>query len=301
MAGNRSWDVTTGPGITALGLAAARTVESSRPDALIDDPFGAAFIQAVESPVAFPARWPEPGAEVSDRDALHLHGSRYIGVRSRFYDDVVLDAVGGGVRQVVLLAAGLDTRAFRLGWPPGVTVYELDQPQVVAFKDDVLGHVGAQAGCARVPVGADLREDWPAALTGAGFDAGAPAVWVAEGLLAYLPAEAEELLLRRVDEHSVPGSRLALDHIVQVDRLAADRAPLDELSERSGVQMRSLINTERRRDPAEHLGAAGWSVGEEPAAAVAARYGRDLSDPFGRQATPPWLDTRFLSAVLDRR
>ena len=65
--------------------------------------------------------------------------------------------------------------------------------------------------------------------------------------------------------------------------------------------MRSLINTERRREPAEHLRTAGWSTGEEPVAAVAARYGRDLSDPFGRQPTPPWLDTRFLSADPARR
>ena len=188
--GNKAWDVVSGPGLTALGLAASRCVESGRPDRLIEDPWGAAFVAAVDSPVAFPTRWPAEGEVPSDQEALHLHGSRYIGVRSRFYDDFLAQAVSAGIRQLVLLAAGLDTRAFRLEWPDaGATVFEIDQPNVIAFKDEVLRAEGAQAGCRRAAIGADLREDWPCALRVAGFDPALPTAWVAEGLLAYLPPE----------------------------------------------------------------------------------------------------------------
>ena len=128
------WDVQTGPGLTALGLAAARAVETGMPDRLVEDPWGAAFLEAVDSPVPFPVRWPAPGDPVDDQQALLLHGTRYIGLRTRLYDDYVTDAVGSGLRQVVLLAVGLDTRAFRLPWPADVRLFELDQPQVLDFK-----------------------------------------------------------------------------------------------------------------------------------------------------------------------
>src|SRR4051812_14680852 len=183
------WDVSTGPGLTALGLAASRTVESARPDRLIDDPLAARFLSVIASPVPFPTHWPAASERPSDSEALHLHGSRYIGLRTRHYDDLLAAASTGGIRQVVLLAAGLDTRAFRLPLPAGVSVYELDQPQVMAFKDDVLARTGATPACRRISVGADLRAGWADELTAAGFDAAAPTMWVAEGLLAYLPAE----------------------------------------------------------------------------------------------------------------
>src|SRR3954447_18888713 len=124
------WDVVSGPGLTALGLAASRLVESGRPDRLIDDPLGRAFLDAVDSPVPFPTRWPAEEEPVSDQQALHLHGSRYIGLRTRIYDDEVLAAADAGIRQVVLLAAGLDTRALRLTWPPEAHVFEVDQTAV---------------------------------------------------------------------------------------------------------------------------------------------------------------------------
>lgn len=298
---NRAWDVVSGPGLTALGLAASRCVESGRPDRLIDDPWGAAFVGAVDSPVAFPTRWPAEGESPTDQQALHLHGSRYIGVRSRFYDDFLGEAALKGVSQLVLLAAGLDTRAFRLDWPSGVTVYEIDQPNVIAFKDDVLRGEGAQANCRRVTIGADLREDWQGSLLAAGFDADAPSAWVAEGLLAYLPPDAEDGLLRSIHELSAPGSAIAADRILAVDRLGGDSAALSELSERSGVEMNSLIDTQARRDCADWLRAHDWTVRESNATEIAQLYGRDLSDPFSRQQTPPWLDTGFVTGWLTRR
>lgn len=301
MTENRTWDVVSGPGITALGLAASRSVESTRPDRLIEDPWGAAFIAAVDSPVAFPTRWPDEDEVVTDQQALHLHGSRYIGVRSRFYDDYLAAAAQRGVKQMVLLAAGLDTRAFRLTWPSGVTVFEIDQPQVIAFKDEVLNKEGAQPACPRVTIGADLREAWQEKLLAAGFADDEPTAWVAEGLLAYLPPDAEERLLRQIQELSAPGSSIAADRILSVHRLGdngANDAALDELTERSGVEMKSLIDTQARQDCAQWLRAQGWAVREDNAVEIAHGYGRDLSDPFARQATPPWLETGFVTGQL---
>ena len=251
--------------------------------------------------MAFPTRWPEEDEAVTDQQALHLHGSRYIGVRSRFYDDFLADAAQRGVQQMVLLAAGLDTRAFRLTWPSDVTVFEIDQPQVIAFKDEVLSNEGAQPTCRRVAIGADLREAWQKELLAAGFAADAPTAWVAEGLLAYLSPDAEGRLLQQIQDHSAPGSSIAADRILSVDRLgdnAANGAALDELTERSGVEMKSLIDSQARRDCAEWLTAHGWTVRENNAVEIAHSYGRDLSDPFARQATPPWLETGFITGQL---
>jgi methyltransferase (TIGR00027 family) len=307
MSEQQDWDIVTGLGITALGVAATRAVESSMPDALIDDPFSGAFVSAVDSPVPLPLGWPAQGEQVDDRQAAILHTSRYIGVRSRFYDDFVDDALRGGAGQVVLLAAGLDTRAFRLHWPADVTLYELDQPQVLAFKDDVLQDRRTEPGCRRVTVGIDLREDWPGALTAAGFTTGVPTAWVAEGLLSYLPAAAEERLLRGIHQLSAPGSRLALDRFADMGRLTADlarltadTAALEQLSSRAGSEAMSLSDTEARQNPGQWLRPDGWTVREEDDTAIADRYGRDLTDPFTGQSTRPWQHTRFFTAELPR-
>lgn len=297
MEGAEGWDVVSGPGITALGLAAARAVESGAPDRLIADPFEVAFLEAIDSPVPFPVRWPDPGAEVSVQQALFLHGSRYIGVRSRHYDDYLLAACADRIHQVVVLAVGLDVRAFRLPWPPGVRLFEIDQPQVLAFKDHVLHARDARPTCARTVVGADLRADWPNHLVEAGFDPDASTVWLAEGLLAYLPADAEADLISAIQRLSAPGSQLALDRIVTGP---ANEEGLARLSSRSGIDMAGLIDIESRADVPTLLRARGWVVTEEMTSALAARYGRDLTDPFASgsedSASPPWLNTSFLAA-----
>jgi Leucine carboxyl methyltransferase len=129
--------------------------------------------------VPLPVRWPDAGAALSDQEILFLYGAGYAGLRSRFSDDYLRDACSAGARQVVVLAAGLDTRAFRLGLPDGVRLFELDQPKVLEFKDAVLRENGATARCARAAVGVDLREDWATAPRDSGFDAGAPTAWLA--------------------------------------------------------------------------------------------------------------------------
>jgi methyltransferase (TIGR00027 family) len=303
----KSWDVSSGPGITALGLAAARAVESSTPDRLIEDPFAAAFVDAAEVSLPMLVTWPEADSTVSAQHALHLHGSRFIGLRSRFYDDFVLGVSRDGVRQVVVLGAGLDARAYRLPWPPDARVFEVDQPGVLDFKGKVLSGSNAHPRCDRTPVGVDLRDDWPAALMAGGFDQTAATAWLAEGLVAYLPADAEERLLHDVNGLSAPGSQLALDRIV--GSFADDGgARLRELSERSGIDMQQLINTETGTDIPGWLTEHGWTVDERPTEALADRYARDLGNPFlgqfeteiatGKGSTePPWLNTVFLTAL----
>jgi methyltransferase (TIGR00027 family) len=289
--------LTAGPGITALGLAAARSVETGRPDRLVADPFARALFEAAGTDLPMLLDWPEDPGAVSPTEALHLHGSRYIGVRTRHYDDQLLAAADAGVRQAVLLGAGLDTRALRLERPEGLRVFELDRAGVLDHKAGVLTRLGADDR-ARVPVPTDLAGSWPTAVLAAGLDPAAPTTWIAEGLLPYLPPTARGALLRAVHGLSAPGSTLALD---QIAGDPGQGGRLDDLSRRAGMDMAALLAAGESPDLAHTLRTDGWLVDEQTAAAVAARYGRDLADPLGRDAErgePPWLETVFLTARL---
>jgi methyltransferase (TIGR00027 family) len=272
------WDIVSGIGLTALGAAAGRAIETSRPDRLIEDPLAAAFIDAAQSPIPMAVRWPAEGEVVSETDALLVHGSHYIGLRSRFFDDYLATASAGDLRQVVVLGAGLDTRAFRLDWPDGVRLFEVDRPTVLEFKEAVLRDTGAQARCERRVVAVDLVGDWAAPLRAAGFDPAAPAAWLAEGLLPYLPAGVEERLFEQIDAHSATGSHLAVEHTVEMDNLM-DSSGLNAIREVTGFDLGGLHHTEDRREPAAWLAGRGWRVADEPAAGIAQRYGRNLTDP----------------------
>lgn len=294
-----TWDVSSGPGVTALGLAAARSVESGRPDRLIEDPFARALFEAAEVDLPMLLDWPDSEGAVSDAQALHLHGSRYIGLRTRHYDDALMAAARAGVGQAVLLGAGLDTRAFRLDLPAGLRLFELDQPGVLEFKDAALRAQGAEPRCARSAIGIDLREGWAPALTAEGFDPRRLTAWVAEGLLPYLALGAQTALLGAIHALAAPGSVLVLDRIAG-HPTAADR--LQDLSSRSGIDMEGLLAQGDGADASAVLTAQGWEVHEEPTARLAERHGRDLSDPFSgggsESSEPPWLDTVFLTARL---
>lgn len=188
----------TGVGKTALGIAYVRAAESRSDDRLFDDPYAEAFVAAV----------PTDGAETGvPRGFIHA-----VIVRTRFFDDYLQQACAAGFRQVVLLAAGLDTRGFRLNWPDGVRLFELDFPDVLAFKDRVLTGQAARPRCKRTAVPADLREDWETPLTEAGFTPTAPTAWLAEGLLLYLSGNEAARLFTTVGELSAPSSQLAFDH-----------------------------------------------------------------------------------------
>ena len=189
-------------GRTAVGVAAVRAAETQRAERLFADPLAASFVRAAGS-----SRRRPDGPEGRHR---HVSLAAWITVRTRFLDDLVLDACARGCRQVVILGAGLDARAFRLGWPDKLRVFEIDLPQVLEFKEQVVQAEGWRPSCERITVPVDLSEDWSRPLGDAGFDAGTPVTWLAEGLLAYLSPRAGDSLVVRAAELSVRGSRLGL-------------------------------------------------------------------------------------------
>ena len=211
-----SWDIKTSVGTTAVMVAAARAVESEQPDALIRDPYAKLLVTNSGAGVLWEAMLnPEVAAKVealdSESAALLHHMRGYQAVRTNFFDAFFKDAVADGIRQVVILASGLDSRAYRLDWPAGTTVYEIDQPEVLAYKSTTLAENGVTPSADRREVAIDLRQDWPAALGAAGFDPAARTAWLAEGLLMYLPAEAQDRLFTQIGELSPAGSRVSAE------------------------------------------------------------------------------------------
>ncbi|MDN3354631.1 SAM-dependent methyltransferase [Actinomadura sp. DC4] len=243
----------SGVGATSLGVARARARESLRPDRLFDDPYAAAFAVAGEHRAVTPAR---------ARLAFHVI------IRTRFYDDYLL---ASGCRQVVLLAAGLDTRTYRLPWAPGVQVYELDLPSVLSYKAGVLAGVDAVPRCSLTTLPVDLRTDWPSALVGAGFSPAVPTAWLIEGLLVYLTAVEASLLLTRVGSLSAPGSRVSFERNNAASAIAAgDRAGIESYAE--------LWKGGLGEDPVAWLSSHGWSPETHALVDVAASYGRTVLD-----------------------
>lgn len=216
-----------GPGLDGVGqtarlTAAARAVETERTDRLFTDEFAARL--AGQDGFAL-MEWFE-----------QFSGGRnpVLPLRTRFFDEVIRTSVWEGpVRQVVLIAAGMDTRAFRLTWPPDTTLFEIDRPELLADKDVVLAEAGAKPACDRRLVGADLTGDWNSALVTAGYTAERSCLWIAEGLLLYLPEPAVEELLRTSAQCSSSGSRFAADFIGETflnsSAMAAQRAALIDI------------------------------------------------------------------------
>ena len=201
-----------GVGKTALGVAMVRARESRRAGRLFDDPYAQAFVDA--APGAFPEE-PKTAGELAALGPMASLGALFYAhgvIRTRFFDDYLTAATAAGCSQVVLLAAGLDTRAFRLPWPKDTRACEVDLPDVLAFKDSVLAAQGAAPRCERTTVPADLRAGWTAALTRAGYDHARPAAWLAEGLLIYLSAAEARRLLTGISGLSAPGSQLSFEH-----------------------------------------------------------------------------------------
>jgi methyltransferase (TIGR00027 family) len=267
------WDIISGVGITALGAAATRAIESCRPDALVSDPYAAAFVRAAGAPFTMPVTPEEAGSE---QEFPWLSVTTYAAVRAKFFDTFAAAAAAAGVRQVVTLAAGLDTRAFRLEWPPGTTVYEVDAARVLEFKDSVLAGQGAgHPRCERRTVAADLREDWPAALRAAGFDPSRSTAWVAEGLLFYLPDDAKVGMLTTIHDLSAPGSEVGLEHTADVPGMMRDLT-IPAMEQRLDFDLAGLWPSGQQHDPADWLTGHGWVVSVNPFAVVADSYGRPL-------------------------
>jgi methyltransferase (TIGR00027 family) len=292
MSEQAGWDIVSGVGLTALGVAAVRAIEGHHPEPLVRDPYAAAFVRAAADQLPAPmATTPEEAA--ADPEFPWFAMAHHVAVRSKFFDDFFRTATAeAGIRQAVILAAGLDTRAFRLDWPSGAAVYEIDAPLVIAFKDSVLRDHGAAPRCDRRTVAIDLREDWPVALRDAGFDPASPAVWLAEGLFPYLTDEAIGALLSRVHELSAPGSRIAIEHLpVGVSTLSDTAA--QAVRSRAGEETAAMWVTEQRHDSAVWLRDHGWAAAVDPVPAVAESYGRPMTDtPLGTLRTALFITGR---------
>ncbi|MFI7386367.1 class I SAM-dependent methyltransferase [Streptomyces sp. NPDC049813] len=279
-----------GVGATALLVAAARAIETHRPDSLAQDDFAEHFVRAAPAS----AGWPTRLQDVPDGDANPLWGrfARYFGLRTRVLDDFVLQAVhSAGARQVVLLGAGLDTRAFRLDWPTGSVVHEVDRAEVLAFKHEVLSAAAPTAKAARVPVPVDLRADWATALADSGFDSAAPSVWLAEGLLFYLPADAETSLIATVDRLSTPGSALAYEVKLEPDLMTYRDSPLYlATTQQIGIDLLDLFAKEPRPDSAGTLADTGWATSVHTPFEFTHRHGRGpLPEPNDALAGNRWV------------
>jgi methyltransferase (TIGR00027 family) len=284
-----SWEITESVGATALGVAGARAAETESENPLISDPFARVFLNAAGDGLWNMFGLSELPPEVVEAEpdiALRMQARvDYMASRTAFFDGFFLDAANAGARQVVILAAGLDSRAWRLSWPDGMTVYELDQPKVLEFKTSALQEHGAQPTCRRVGVAVDLRHDWPTALRRAGFDDSAPSAWSAEGLLPFLPAVAQDLLFERVQTLGVSGSRIAVEapgpDFNTPDGRERVRSQMQRYREvvakavgREVPDFQDLWYFEDRTDVAEWLRVHGWDVSATPAEELMARYGR---------------------------
>ncbi|UQX11156.1 class I SAM-dependent methyltransferase [Candidatus Mycobacterium methanotrophicum] len=287
---NDYWDITESVGSTALGVAAARAAETDSENPLIRDPFARAFLEAAGEGMWTLMADPDKSAKLTD-DADLLAQLQvmidFMAVRTAFFDEYFLNAAASGVRQVVILAAGLDARAWRLPWPDGTTVYELDQARVLDFKSTTLGRRGAQPTARLVSVAVDLRQDWPTALRQAGFDRSQPTAWSAEGLLRYLPAQAQDLLFERILTLSPSGSWLATnapaESALEPERLARQREQSQRLRAAAAQaldtevpELEDLWYPEERTDVTEWLRDRGWDASAITMGEMLARYGRNV-------------------------
>jgi methyltransferase (TIGR00027 family) len=265
-----SWDIATSVGTTAVMVAAARANETARDEPLIQDPYAELLVAGAGSgPWGFMGD-EELVAKVAAVDAeaaaIFQHMGNYQAVRTHFFDEFFSRAVEAGIRQVVILASGLDSRAYRLHWPAGTSVFEIDQPKVLEYKTATLAEHDVAPAAVRHAVPVDLRYDWPKALREAGFDTTAPTAWLAEGLLMYLPADAQDRLFERITELSAAGSRVAVETVGagSEERRAQMRERFEHIAAQFGVEdtlniQELMYDDPNRADVAEWLDAHGWA------------------------------------------
>ena len=274
-----SWDLATSVGTTATMVAAARAVASLEDNALINDPFAAPLVRAVGIDVFTKMVDGDIDMAAVDADGTARVMTDVMAVRTRFFDDFFLDSAAAGVRQAVILASGLDSRSYRLDWPAGTVVYEIDQPQVIEFKTETLSGLDASRTAELRTVSIDLREDWPAALRASGFDDTKPTAWSAEGLLVYLPPDAQDRLFDNITALSAPGSRLATEYHPDGGAGLADRSKAISERWRSlglDLNMADLFYAGERNAVVDYLPRLGWEVSTNTRPELFARHGRDF-------------------------
>lgn len=297
---NDTWDLATSVGATATMVAAARAIATNAENPLINDQFAEPLVRAVG--VDFFTRWVAGNliaADVDDDESgwKLAHMPDAMAARTRFFDSFFEGATRAGVRQAVILASGLDARAYRLAWPSDMTVFEIDQPQVIAFKTTTLENLGVAPKAELRTVAIDLRQDWPQALIDAGFDKSRPSAWIAEGLLGYLPPDAQDRLMDNITALSAEGSRLAVEAIPDRPQQDAERAR--EAMRRSTAKWREhgfeldwdeLGFEGERKDVAAYLEGLGWR-------SFGTQMSQLLSD-FGLGALPQTHDSVSMADTI---
>jgi methyltransferase (TIGR00027 family) len=295
-----TWDLASSVGATATMVAAGRAMATRDPRRLIDDPFAEPLVRAVG--IDFFVKMIHGEIEASpfgdnapERVEAMING---MAMRTKFFDEYFLEATGG-IRQAVILASGLDSRAYRLPWPSGTVVYEVDQPKVVEFKTGVLADLGAQPKAQRRTVGIDLRADWPSALKAAGFDPAMPTAWLAEGLLIYLPPDAQDRLFDTITALSAPGSAVATEYVPGIMDFDAEKARemASNLRDRGlDLDMPSLVYAGPRSHVMDYLSAKGWVVTGVPGGELFRRNGLVRPD---REGYDPLGEIVYVSATLN--
>jgi methyltransferase (TIGR00027 family) len=250
-----TWDIVTSVGFTALAVCAARALDAALDPPLANDDFANGFVVAAGEPNLIAA---VANADLTSPTAFN---AQWVGVRSRFFDDFFIRAGQSGTRQAVILAAGLDCRAYRLAWPADHTLFEIDQRRVLEFKQQVLDRRSAVPSTRRVAIATDLRDDWVGALLAAGFDPAQPTAWALEGLLPYLPGPAQDALFENLHELSAAGSQVAAE-------LGPAPGEVQEFADsmpgfgQDGPQppVADLWYDDPRTDTKEWLAERGWAV-----------------------------------------
>jgi methyltransferase (TIGR00027 family) len=273
------WDIVSSVGYTALLVAGWRALHAISAQPLVRDEYAQHFITASEDPYLM-SLLADPATSEGATAFPRLYG-----VQTRFFDEFFSSAADRGIRQAVIVAAGLDSRAYRLKWPSETTVFEIDQPKVLEFKERVLAEHETQPAAHRIDVAADLRDDWSIPLRAAAFDPQKPTAWSVEGILPYLTADAQDTLFTRISELSAPGSRLAvgaLGSCLDLDRLAALKESYPGVSLSGDVNFYTLTYGDAEKtNPAAWLAEHGWTV--DPV-----RTNPELQADYGR--TPPEVD-----------
>ncbi len=287
---NDSWDLASSVGATATMVAAGRA-RATR-NGLIHDRFAEPLVRAVG--VDFFTRWSAGELDAADVDDPNSawgmqRMTDLLAARTRHIDAFFAEAEAAGIRQVVILASGLDARGYRLPWAPGTTLFEIDQPQVIEFKTATIESLGAEPTAEIRVVAIDLRHDWPSALRDAGFDTGRPAAWAAEGLLGFLPPDAQDRLLDNITALSADGSRLMAEVFMNstANVQALNDATAKWADNGLDIAMENLGFTGDRNDVATYLEDRGWQTVRAPVNQVLADSGLPLHTggedaPFGK-------------------